>query len=210
MARDALALLDEVRAIAQTGLHYAEDPYDRERYERLLDLACEGYGDAFDLPSAEVRERLAGDLGSITPKVGAEAAVFDEEGRILLQKRADDATWCLPCGWVAVGEAPAETAVRETREETGLAVRVLELVDVSDLPPGPVGGPHGQVAVSYLCERTGGELELSHEGLDLGYWVVEEVPAWHKVHERFARAARERWRERQATGSEERATESDP
>jgi 8-oxo-dGTP pyrophosphatase MutT (NUDIX family) len=42
---DILAVLDEVRAIARTGLHYCDDPFDRARYERLLELAAQEYDD---------------------------------------------------------------------------------------------------------------------------------------------------------------------
>ena len=117
---DILPLLDELQTIARTGLNFTESPYDRERYERLLQLAVEYYGQALDLPPADVRERLAQELGYITPKVGAEAAIFDEEERILLVQRSDDQRWCLPCGWVDPNETPAQVAVRETREEVGL------------------------------------------------------------------------------------------
>ena len=69
-AIDRLTLLDELRAIAQTGLHYSTDPYDRERCTRLLALATEGYSEALDLPEREVRDRLARDLGYVSAKVG--------------------------------------------------------------------------------------------------------------------------------------------
>src|SRR5919108_5010859 len=97
---DILPLLDELRTIARNGLTYATNSYDIERYQRLLDLACAYYGQALDLPPVEVRRRLSAELGYITPKVGADAALFDDEGRILLVLRADDERWCLPCGWV--------------------------------------------------------------------------------------------------------------
>jgi ADP-ribose pyrophosphatase YjhB (NUDIX family) len=188
-AVDLLSLLEEIQAIARTGLAYTSDPYDRERCGRLLALACQYYGTALALPPADVRARLSGELGYITPKVGADAAIFDGEGRILLVKRADDGRWCLPCGWVEPNESPAETAVRETFEETGLQVRVLRLVDVFARRANSGHGPHSAVAVVYLCEAVGGALRVSHESLDLGYQAIEEVSDWHELHERYARAA---------------------
>ena len=190
---DMLPLLDELRTIACNGLTYARDPYDRERYERLLQITSETYGEILDLPPADVRERLRAEVGYITPKVGADAAIFDAGGRILLHRRVDDGCWCLPCGWVNPNESPAEAAVREAYEETGLAVRPLELVGVFTRKPGIYGNLYTMIAVVYLCEVLGGTLTLSHEGLDLRYWTIAEVTDWHANHAEYARAAHARW-----------------
>jgi len=191
---DILPLLDELQILARNGLTYAQNPYDRERYARLLELASLYYGAALDLPPAEVRHRLAADLGHATPKVGADAAIFDHEGHLLLMQRADDGRWCLPCGWVEPHESPAEAAIREAREETGLEVRPVHLVEVFTRVPSALYGPHAVVAVVYLCEVTGGTLQGSHEGLDLRYWPIPAVPLWHADHERYAMAASTAWR----------------
>lgn len=193
MGADLLSLLDELRILAQTGLEYADDPYDEERYERLLELASEWYGRAVDLPAEEVRSRFAAEVGHVTPKVSADAAVFDDEGRVLLQRRTDDGTWCLPGGYVEPGEAPRETVVRETREETGLRAEPNELVDVDTRKPGEYG-PHGLVVHVYLCTPDGGTPEVSREGEAVGYRAVDAVSKWHKDHERHARVAHEAWR----------------
>lgn len=193
---DILPLLDEIQAIARNGLAYSDNPYDRERYGRLMDLAADYYGQALALPPEQVRARLSSELGYITAKVGAEAAVFDDQGRILLVKRADDRCWCLPCGWVDPNESAAEAAVRETREETGLDVRVIGLVDVFSRAANFGGQPHSQVAVVYACEVLGGELETSHEVVDLGYRHIEDVTEWHNQHQMYAEAAYQWWRGR--------------
>lgn len=116
---DIVPLLDRLQAIARTGLTYASNSYDRERYEELLELASRSYGEAFDAPPDDMRERLTTQLGFVTPKVGADAAIFDGQGRILLMLRADNRKWCMPCGLCDVGEPPAEAVIREAREETG-------------------------------------------------------------------------------------------
>ncbi len=197
---DILPLLDELQALARTGLNFTEGAYDRERYERILALVSGYYGLALDLPPAEVRRRLAGELGYITPKVGAEAAVFDREGRILLVRRADDGRWCLPCGWVEPNEAPAEAAVREAREETGLTVRVRRLVDVFTRKPDQGFGPHTAVAVVYLCEVLEGTPRGSHEAPEVGYWEIKDVPEWHELHQTYAQAAQRAWLREQRVG----------
>ncbi|MGQ0713423.1 MAG: NUDIX hydrolase N-terminal domain-containing protein [Gemmatimonadaceae bacterium] len=152
------ALLEEPQSIARTGLNFSTDPYARAHYERLLQLATMYYGRALDLPPEAVRARLTGELGCITPKVGADAAIFDDDGRILLVERADDRLWGLPAGWLEPNEAPSHAAVREVREELGLDVLAVQLVDVIFRPASVRGDAHAVVSVVYLCEVSGGEL----------------------------------------------------
>jgi ADP-ribose pyrophosphatase YjhB (NUDIX family) len=187
-----LPLLNELRIIAQNGLEYTDDPHNQRRYGRLRELVEVYYGEALEMPPETVRDRLAEEFGHVTPKVGANAAVFDEQGQILLMKRTDDGTWCLPGGFVDPNESPRETAVRETREETGLDVRVVDLVALYTRKPGR-HGPHNLVSPTYLCEVTDGDLELSHEGEALRYCEVDSVPNWHKDHQGRARDAYEQW-----------------
>jgi 8-oxo-dGTP pyrophosphatase MutT (NUDIX family) len=186
---DFLHVLDEIQATARTGLLYAEDPYDRERYERLLALAVDGYSEALALPPEEVRARLARHLGYVTAKVGAEAAIFDSEGRLLLIQRSDDECWGLVSGYVDSGESPSETIVREVREEVGLDASVDALIDVFGRQASADYGPHGTVGVLYLCSVAPGPIRLSHETLDAAYRDIETVTSWHKNHETYARAA---------------------
>ncbi|WP_228842277.1 NUDIX hydrolase N-terminal domain-containing protein [Halococcus agarilyticus] len=197
---DILPLLDELRVMAQNGLFFADDPYDRERYERMLELVSEYYGETLDCPPADVHDRLARDLGYVTPHIGAKAAIFDDGGRILLMKRPDDGpvagTWDIPGGAVEPYESPATAATREACEETGLDVETVDIVDGYPMEPNELN-PHGHVGLVYLCEPVGGTLELSHEGEALEYWEVEDVPAWTLDFADPALDARELWRDRQ-------------
>lgn len=191
---DVLGLLEEIAAIGRIGLAYETNVYDRQRYEQLMEIAAREYDAALELPPAEVRERLARELGYITPKIGADAAIFDEQGRILLMKRTDNEKWCMPCGLQDVGESPADCAVREAREETGLEVRVVRLVDVFTRMPRAEYTPYTLVSVVYLCEVTGGDLRSSHEDLGLAWSVIEDVTRWHGDQREQAVAARAVWR----------------
>lgn len=182
---DLLTLLDQVRTIAQNGVAYADDPYDEERYERLLDLVTEYYGRTFDRPPAELRARLADEFAPITPKVGATAAVFDADGRVLTMQRPSG-PWCLPGGNMDPEEGPEAAVVREVAEETGLDVTPVDLVDAYRLPAGTEYDPHGAVTLVYRCDVVGGDLELSHEGKDLAWQRISDVEVWFFDHEQYA------------------------
>ena len=191
---DIFSLLDEIQTIARNGLNYTSSVYDRERYERLMGLTTQTYGDLLEVPDETIRTRFLREIGYITPKVGSYAAIFNESGEILLMERSDGSGWCLPCGWVESNEKPVEAVTREVREETGLEIEVKQLVGVFTRMPNAKNGPHTMIAIVHLCEVVSGELTLSHEGSALRYWSIDEVQNWHTTHERYARAAYEMWK----------------
>lgn len=191
---DVVALLDEVRAIAQNGLTYADNPFDRARYERLLELAIDGYADRSGLEPGTVRERFVRDLGYVTAKVGVDGAVFDDDERLLLIRRADDGRWGFVSGWLDPNESPEAALAREFREEVGVDARVDRLAAVVSRPAG-VHGPHSVVSLVYLCSIVSQDFTLEpHEVLDVGWRRVEDVEVWHHNHHDLAVRAREAWR----------------
>ena len=191
---DIFSLLDEMQTIARNGLYYTSSTYDRERYERLMKLTTQTYSKLLAVPNEKISARFLSEIGYITPKVGADAAIFNESGEILLMERADSSGWCLPCGWVEPNEKPVEAVIREVREETGLVIKAKQLVGVFTRTPSVKNGPHTMIAVVHLREIVGGELTLSHEGSALRYWPIDEVQNWHATHERYACAAYKMWK----------------
>jgi len=113
-------------------------------------------------------------------RVGASSIIFDESrGKILLTKRTDNGRWCLPGGGMDPGESIEEACVREAYEETGLHVKVTRLVGVYTTPDLVVEYADGNViqpvALSFEATVTGGEMGLSDETIDVGYFSVEEM-----------------------------------
>ncbi|MFC6824558.1 NUDIX hydrolase N-terminal domain-containing protein [Halopelagius fulvigenes] len=186
-----LELLDELRVIAQNGLEYndgSDDAYDRRRYERVLELVSDYYGRALDAPPSAVRESLREEVGHVSAKVGAVGVVLDDRGRVLTMERSNNGRWALPGGYVDPNESAEEAVVREVREETGLDVEPVELVDVYSVGPGEGDNLHSIVNVVYRCRVRGGELRLSHEGTDLAYRDPHRLSAaaWHEQNRRYA------------------------
>jgi len=112
-------------------------------------------------------------------RIGCSAAIFDEQGRVLLTRRTDNGQWCLPGGRMESGESAAEACEREVSEETGLSVRVKRLVGVYSHPDQLVIYPDGNkvhiVALHFEAEVLGGELGLSNETTDFGYFTMDEI-----------------------------------
>lgn len=177
-----LRVLDELRALAQKGSNFADNEYDRERYQRMEALVAECYGEAFEIPPADIRERLVHELGQLTPKVTSSALIRDDAEQVLLMERLDTETWCLPGGAVEIGESPAACATRETPEETGLESEVTGLALIAESPSGE-DTPWHTIQHIYEGRRTGGNLEASErEVSDLGFRPVEAVDAWSMNH----------------------------
>lgn len=115
----------KIQSIAQTGLAYCRDEFDRERYTELRELSAEMLAERTELPVGRVRELFCGESGYQTPKLDTRAAIV-EDGRILLV-RERDGRWALPGGWCDVDRSVAENTVKEALEETGLTVEAERL-----------------------------------------------------------------------------------
>ena len=124
------ALLLEISEVAQNGLTYGQDRHDLDRYTRLREIASLLLSSHSNVGSERIEIFLESQVGYVTPKIDVRAAVFDEEGRVLLVEEIDGFT--LPGGWADPRESASEGAVRETLEETGWLVEILQLGAVLD------------------------------------------------------------------------------
>lgn len=144
-----------LQGVAQAGLTYAADPYDRERYREVRRIAAEIAARGSDGDAERIAGFFASERGYPTPKVDVRAAVIDEN-RILLVRERDDGGWTMPGGWADVGESAAEAAVRETREESGVRVRAVKLVALYDRERhGHPRHPEFSYKVFFACEVCG-------------------------------------------------------
>lgn len=184
-----LTLLEHVRSIAQLGLEYANNPYDIERYETLLRLASKEYSEISEIKESIIVEKFKNELGHVTPKVGVNGVIFSEDRKMLLERRADDGTWGIIGGWCEAGESPQESLKREFLEETGLNVKVIELIDIFTRRPGDFGQPHTSYHPLFICEILDGSLQTSFESLEIKFLNFNEVKNWHGDHYEMAKKA---------------------
>jgi len=180
---DLLRWSEALAGIARTGLGFTESLYEQERFEEVLKVAADIRSAAAGENQAEAYEAEwmrgvgSGVPGYVTPKVAIGAVVGDEQGRILLVQRADSGVWLYPTGWADIGYSPAEVAVKEVREETGIVCEPLRLIAVLDgLRLGFTSVP--LYSLVFHCRAVGGEL-CAHplETRDVGWFLPDRLPS---------------------------------
>ncbi|GAA1965576.1 NUDIX hydrolase [Kitasatospora viridis] len=123
----------------------------------------------------------------------AVAVVFDEQGRVLLGRRADTGRWALVGGIVDPGEQPADAAVRECLEETGVLAEpeLLSSVTVSPLVTYPNGDQMRYLELAFRCRAVGGEARVNdEESLEVAWFEPDEVPELDDSNQQWLAAAR--------------------
>ncbi|MGC4115423.1 MAG: NUDIX hydrolase [Myxococcales bacterium] len=167
-----------LQALAQSGLTYSENPFERERYEQVREIASEMMAAQSDETAERVAALFAGETGYATPKVDGRGVVFDEQGRILLVRELRDGGWTLPGGFADVGDTPSQAVEREVREESGYEVKAVKLLALYDRTKhGPVPARPWHIYKVFLrCELLGGGPKDSHETAGARFFGEHEVP----------------------------------
>jgi ADP-ribose pyrophosphatase YjhB (NUDIX family) len=176
VASRLVQIADQIRAMSHTGLAYSKDPYDIDRYQKLLRLASEMLSMAATQPLEEIERVLLDDVGLKTPLTGVDTAVFNEAGQVLLIQRTDNQKWAMPGGAAEVGNTPAENAAREVWEETGYQVEITHLLGIFDNTRYLRNiNRHGYLLL-FTGKVVGGELTESNETLDARWFLLDEIP----------------------------------
>lgn len=165
----------ELQSIAQAGLFYGKDPFDRERYQRIRDIAAEMISFKTEIPLEKVKDLFCCEQGYQTPKLDTRAAIFKEDKIILVREK--NGTWSLPGGWVDVNVSVRENVIKEVKEEAGLDVRPELVIAVQDREK------HNLPVYAYkvckifvLCSACGGEFQENIETTESRYFGRDELP----------------------------------
>lgn len=165
----------ELQSLAQAGLTYGKDVYDKERYERIRTIAAEMMSYKTDLSIEKVKDLFCNESGYQTPKLDTRAAIFSS-GKILLVQE-NNGKWSLPGGWVDVNLSVKENTIKEVKEESGLDVTADKIIAVQDrnkhnLPM----YAYGVCKIFVLCSVLGGKFISNIETTGSAYFAENDLP----------------------------------
>lgn len=165
----------EIQSLAQAGLAYTDNVYDKERYERLREISAEMIAEKVDLKLNKIKDLFCNEKGYQTPKIDTRAAIFKDD-RILLVHE-NDGLWSLPGGWCDVLESIKSNTIKEVKEETGLEVEASKLIAVQDRNKHnkPVYA-YGVCKIFVLCNIIGGKFVKNIETTETKYFKYDELP----------------------------------
>jgi ADP-ribose pyrophosphatase YjhB (NUDIX family) len=171
-----LDLSRRLLAIAQSGLHFTPEEYDRERYREISDIAAQLLALESGRGTDELREMWAAEAGYATPKIDVRGAVFRDD-RVLLVRERSDGRWTLPGGWADVNDSPAHAVEKEIEQESGYTARAARLAAVYD------GRRHNHPRylfhiwkLFFICDMTGGSSRTSYETTAVDFFRVDDLP----------------------------------
>jgi len=166
----------EIQSLAQTGLAFAPNHYEKERSSRLIEISAEIIEEYTNLKSENISEVLMEQPGYATPKIDVRAAII-RDNKILLVKEIADGKWSMPGGWMDVGDYPAQAAEREAIEESGFVVKAKKLIGAFDANRNgrPLEFFHA-VKLIYLCEIISGKPTISNETSEVKFFDFNGLP----------------------------------
>ncbi len=184
-------LLNDVKRlknIADLGLLYAKDPFDRERYEELHHISLSMMARLTDTPLSKLTDFYLENSDYPTPKVDIRAFVMDENDNFLMVRESEDGGWSLPGGWADIGFSPREVAVKEVFEETGLRVEAQHLMAVFDKKCHPHPPQATYVYKIVLSCKMTDYPQTEQKGfdiLDVGWFSIYNLPplSTHRIVE---------------------------
>lgn len=166
----------QLQAVAQTGEAYANNDFDRQRYDLVRNIAAAMMAAGSAAEPGDLVELFQRERGYATPRMDVRAAVF-RDARILMVQERSDGLWTLPGGFADVGDSPSMAAEREVLEESGFTVKATKLVALFDRNrhPHPPFGYHLWKAF-FLCELQGGAARPSIETSAVDFFAADHLP----------------------------------
>lgn len=171
-----LKWISAIQAIAQSGLAYSDNPFDRERYVQLMELVSEMAAACSNTALEEINSLFSIEKGYATPKIDVRAFILEKD-KVLLAKERSDGLWTLPGGWADVNDTPSGAVIRETKEETGYEVAVTKLLAFWDKlkHEHPPRWPHVYKCF-FHCKILSGEAQSNLEIAEVDFFDINHLP----------------------------------
>ena len=174
---DQLELIKRIKSLSDTGLIYAQNEYEKERYEELRSISLKLFGIVSNEPFCALSNFFMPDKDYPTPKVDIRGLVLNKAKEILLVREKLDGKWALPGGWGDIGFSPLEVIQKEILEETGLSSRVIRLLAIYDKKCHPhPPQPFYVYKLVFLCEILPGEINTSFDIEEARYFNINNLP----------------------------------
>ena len=173
-------LLEEIKrlkAIADMGLLYCANEYDKERYIELQQMSYRLLQAVTNSSITALQEVLPQAKDYPTAKVDVRGMLLTPGKKILMVKEMADGKWALPGGWADIGYSPKESITKEFKEETGLTVTVQKLLAVFDkkMHPHPPDIFY-TYKLAFYCLADSFNLQKGFDVLDVDYFDINELP----------------------------------
>lgn len=171
-----ITIAQRIQAIAQAGLEFCHNDFDRDRYEQLREISTEIIETHTKYSRQEIVELFASETGYPTPKVDVRAVIF-RENQILMVREKLDGKWSLPGGWADQHLTLSGNLVKESFEEAGAVVepgKVIAIIDrnLGNYPP----IPHGCYKIFVECKLKEVAFSDNTETSDAGFFSPDSLP----------------------------------
>lgn len=174
--KDYFAQYKRLLSIAEAGLYYGKDVYDKERYQEIKELALHLMSTVVDQDAAALTLLTEKNEGYPTPKVDIRALIQKDE-KILLVEDSLTKEWSLPGGYAEIGLTPRENIKKEVLEETGLLVEVKELRAIFDTNlRQDIPQVFQYYKLVFECEVLAGDFIKNSETSNSDYFALTELP----------------------------------
>lgn len=167
----------QLQSLAQTGLEFTENPYDRERYNRIRELSLEIMNEYTGLEMKRLADLFANESGYQTPKIDVRAAIFNKREEILLVREKADNKWSLPGGWADIELSLKENLIKEAREEAGAEIipkRVIGIFDRNRYVDDDF--PYSAYKIFVECDLVTSNFSKNTETSDHGFFTQYNLP----------------------------------
>ena len=176
-----LARAKRLHALADTGLHFSSDAFDRERYQELREMADAMLADLGDVPLSRISDLIAPHAGGYaTPSIDVRGAVIEDRRILLVQEKADG-HWSLPGGFADIGHSASENVMREIAEESGLTVNATQLYALRHKAKHPYPPDvRDFYKLFFLCHRSNPDDKVppapGPETLNAAFFAYDQLP----------------------------------